>query len=66
MGAFTLTEIDATLARLKAAYEKLTRVEECGLGGRQARHRRMEEIQREIEHWERRRERLMRDEGRGI
>ncbi len=60
MGAFTLAEIDATLARLKAEYEKLGHVEEYGLGGRQARHRRMEEIRREIESWERRRDRLVR------
>lgn len=60
MGAFTLAEIDATLTRLKAEYEKLTHMEEYGLGGRQARHRRMEEIRREIEHWERRRDRLVR------
>ncbi len=59
MGAFTLAEVDATLARLKAEYEKLTHMEEYGLGGRQARHRRIEEIRREIEHWERRRDRFM-------
>jgi hypothetical protein len=60
MSAFTLAEIDATLARLKAEYEKLNHMEEYGLGGRQGRHRRMEEIRREIAHWERRRDRLMR------
>ncbi len=59
MGAFTLVEIDATLARLKAEYEKLNHMEEYGLSGRQARHRRMEEIRREIKHWERRRDRLV-------
>jgi len=36
-GAFTLAEIDATLARLKAEYEKLNHIEEYGLGGRQGR-----------------------------
>jgi hypothetical protein len=60
MGAFTLAEIDATLARLKAEYDKLNHMEEYGLGGRQGRHRRMEEVRREIGHWERRRDRLLR------
>ena len=60
MGAFTLAEIDAILTRLKAEYEKLNHMEEYGLGGRQGRHRRMEEIRREVEHWGRRRDRLVR------
>jgi hypothetical protein len=60
MGAFTLAEIDATLARLKAEYDKLAHMEEYGLGGRQGRHREMEKVRREIEHWERRRDRLVR------
>jgi hypothetical protein len=60
MGAYTLAEIDATLVRLKAEYEKLNHMEEYGVAGRQGRHRRMEEIRREIEHWERRRDRLVR------
>jgi hypothetical protein len=60
MGAFTLAEIDATLARLKAEYEKLNHMEEYGLGGRQSRHREMEKIRREMEHWERRRDRHVR------
>ena len=34
MSAFTLAEIDATLTRLKAEYEKLNHMEEYGLGGR--------------------------------
>jgi hypothetical protein len=60
MGAFTLAEIDATLARLKAEYEKLNHLEEYSVAGRQGRHRAMEKVRREIEHWERRRERLLR------
>lgn len=55
-----LTEIDATLARLKAEYEKLNHMEEYGVGGRQGRHREMEKVRREMEHWERRRDRLVR------
>lgn len=60
MGAFTRAEIEATLTRLKIEYEKLNHMEEYGLGGRQARHREMEKVRREIEHWERRRDRLVR------
>jgi hypothetical protein len=60
MGAFTLTEIDATLTRLRVEYDKLDHMEEYGVAGRQGRHRRMEEIRREMEHWEGRRERLVR------
>jgi hypothetical protein len=44
MGAFTLTEIDATLSRLKAEHEKLNHMEEYGVAGRQGRPRRMEGI----------------------
>lgn len=60
MGVFTVEEIDATLARLKAEYDKLNHMEEYGLSGRQARHRRMAEIRSEIEAWERKRDRLLR------
>lgn len=60
MGAFTLAEIDATLARLKAEYDKLNHLEEYGMAGRQGRHREMEKVRRELEYWERSRDRLLR------
>ena len=34
VSAFTQAEIDATLTRLEAEYEKLNHMEESGLGGR--------------------------------
>lgn len=37
MGAFTLAEIDATLARLKAEYVRLNHMEEFGLARREGR-----------------------------
>ncbi len=61
MAAFTLADIDATIVRLKAEYDKLNHIESYGLeGSRQAQHRRLKEIEDAIDRWQRMRERLVR------
>ena len=57
MGAFTLAEIDATLAHLKAEYGRQNHLKEYGVAGPQERHREVEKIRCDVEHWERRRDR---------
>lgn len=64
MGAFTLAEIDAEIARLKAGYQKLNRIVSYGIGGRgtsrHAQHLQLKDIEDAIDRWQRKRNRLVR------
>jgi hypothetical protein len=62
MAPFTLAEIDAILVDLKASYQKLSKtpIQQYGIANRQAAYREMDKLRREIEAWERKRDRLLR------
>lgn len=60
--AYTLAEIDAEIARLKQAYQKLNHLSAYNVGGgsssRGAQARQLKEIEDAIDRWQRRRDAL--------